>query len=229
LRSRIILVIAAVGCQRQPARSKSDPNGRPSLDAAAVTVDSTPEDARVIPDLRVDRDGLSTAVWVLKTKHGDIHVRFYPEDAPKTVARIIELVQSRFYDKLIFHRQVPCFVVQGGDPSGDGTGGTGRRLPGEFNSRRHVVGTVAMARAREPNSADSQFYISEGIHPHLDGNYTVFGQVVDGMHAAFNLQPGDVILESFLVNSTRTWTRICEDCETACSARYRDVRSCCAK
>jgi len=127
----------------------------------------------------------------IETKYGNVEIELYGEDAPKTVARITELVKKGFYDGLNFHRVVPGFVVQGGDPRGDGTGGSGQNLPAEFNSREHVEGAVAMARASDPNSADSQFYISLGRHPHLDRNYTVFGKVTSGMDAVKQIKVGD--------------------------------------
>ncbi len=127
----------------------------------------------------------------IETKYGTIEAELYPEDAPKTVARIKELAQKGFYNGLVFHRVVPGFVVQGGDPTGTGMGGSGQKLPAEFNNREHVEGSLAMARAQDPNSADSQFYISLGRHPHLDHNYTVFGKVIKGMDAVKQIQQGD--------------------------------------
>lgn len=132
-----------------------------------------------------------TNMIVIETAHGTIEAELYPEDAPKTVERIKELVNKGFYNGLTFHRVVPGFVVQGGDPQGNGTGGSGKNLPAEFNKRKHVEGTLAMARAMDPNSADSQFYISLGTHPHLDNNYTVFGQVTKGMDAVKKIKVGD--------------------------------------
>ncbi|MBI4405359.1 MAG: peptidylprolyl isomerase [Deltaproteobacteria bacterium] len=132
---------------------------------------------------------------IIETTHGKMEIEFYPQDAPKTVARITELATSGFYDGLSFHRVVPGFVVQGGDPRGNGTGGSGVNLPAEFNQRKHVEGTVAMARANDPNSADSQFYISLGRHPHLDGNYTVFGQVIKGLEVIQKIKQGDKMLK----------------------------------
>jgi cyclophilin family peptidyl-prolyl cis-trans isomerase len=128
---------------------------------------------------------------VIETAYGTVNIELFPKDAPKTVARIKELVNQGFYNGLTFHRVVPGFVVQGGDPRGDGTGGSGQNIPAEFNSRQHVEGTVAMARAADPNSADSQFYISLGRHPHLDGQYTIFGQVTSGMDAVKQIKVGD--------------------------------------
>ncbi len=130
-------------------------------------------------------------MMTIETKYGPVEIELYPTDAPKTVARISELAKKGFYDGLSFHRVVPGFVVQGGDPQGNGTGGSGQNLPAEFNARNHVEGTVAMARAGDPNSADSQFYISLGTHPHLDRNYTVFGQVTKGIEAVKQIKVGD--------------------------------------
>jgi peptidylprolyl isomerase len=134
-------------------------------------------------------------LMVIETSYGPIEIDFFPADAPKTVARIQELTEQGFYNGLVFHRVVPGFVIQGGDPRGDGTGGSGKNLPAEFNSKPHEAGTVAMARAMDPNSADSQFYISLGRHPHLDGNYTVFGKVRSGMDAVNKVKQGDKMLK----------------------------------
>lgn len=143
------------------------------------------------PDLTVDANGLSKATVVMTTDKGVIKFKFYPKDAPNTVNRIIQLINQGFYNGLTFHRVVPGFVIQGGDPLGNGTGGSGQKLKAEFNQRRHIEGTVAMARAQDPDSADSQFYISLGTHPHLDRGYTVFGQLIDGMDVAKKIQVGD--------------------------------------
>jgi len=109
--------------------------------------------------LQTDDQGLSHAVAVIQTTRGRIKFKFYTKDAPNTVHREAELIQSGFYNGLIFHRVVPGFVVQGGDPTGTGMGGSGLKQKAEFNTRKHVPGAVAMARSSDPNSADSQFYI----------------------------------------------------------------------
>ncbi len=132
---------------------------------------------------------------IIETTYGTVEAELFANDAPKTVARILELVGKGYYDGLKFHRVVPGFVVQGGDPKGDGTGGSGQKLPAEFNSHKHVEGTLAMARTMDPNSADSQFYISLGIHPHLDNQYTVFGQVTKGMDAVKKIKVGDKMVK----------------------------------
>ncbi|MDI6782777.1 MAG: peptidylprolyl isomerase, partial [bacterium] len=129
----------------------------------------------------------------IETEKGKIVFEMFPEVAPKTVARITELIQQKFYDGLTFHRVVPGFVIQGGDPLGNGTGGSGVKLPAEFSSLKHQSGTVAMARANDPNSADCQFYICLGSPSWLDGQYTIFGQVVEGLETVQKIQVGDVM------------------------------------
>ena len=120
-----------------------------------------------------------------------IDIAFYPQDAPKTVENFVTLAKKGFYNGLKFHRVVPDFVVQGGCPKGDGTGGPGYTIPAEFNSKKHLRGTVAMARSQHPDSAGSQFYICYGATPHLDRNYTVFGQVTSGMEHVDRIKQGD--------------------------------------
>ncbi|MCM0605109.1 MAG: peptidylprolyl isomerase [Xanthomonadaceae bacterium] len=143
------------------------------------------------PDLTIDSNGLSKATATLTTTKGVVKFKFYTQDAPATVKRIVELINSGYYNGLTFHRVVPGFVVQGGDPTGTGSGGSGQKLKAEFNDRKHMLGAIAMARTADPNSADSQFYITLGTHPHLDHQYTVFGQVTEGMEVVQKIQMGD--------------------------------------
>jgi peptidylprolyl isomerase/peptidyl-prolyl cis-trans isomerase B (cyclophilin B) len=124
-------------------------------------------------------------------KGGEIRFEFYPEDAPKTVENFVTLAKKGFYNGLNFHRVVPDFVVQGGCPKGNGTGGPGYKIKAEFNKQKHVRGTLAMARSQSPDSAGSQFYICYGATPHLDGQYTVFGHVVSGMEHVDRIKQGD--------------------------------------
>jgi peptidylprolyl isomerase/peptidyl-prolyl cis-trans isomerase B (cyclophilin B) len=124
-------------------------------------------------------------------KGGEIRIEFFPDDAPKTVENFVTLAKKGFYDNLTFHRVVPGFVVQGGDPKGNGTGGPGYTIKAEFNGQKHVRGSVAMARSAHPDSAGSQFYITYGAQPHLDGSYTVFGKVVAGMELVDQIRQGD--------------------------------------
>jgi cyclophilin family peptidyl-prolyl cis-trans isomerase len=130
---------------------------------------------------------------IIETDRGKLTLELYPEVAPRTVARFAELVKRGFYNGLTFHRVVPKFLIQGGDPAGDGTGGSGLPIPAEFSEKKHGTGTVGMARRRDPDSADSQFYICLEPQPFLDGKYTVFGQVVDGLDVLPKIQEHDVI------------------------------------
>ena len=127
---------------------------------------------------------------------GVIKAELYPEIAPNTVANFVTLVDSGFYNGLIFHRVIPGFMIQGGDPQGTGMGGPGYHIYGEFRSNgfdtrlKHTRGVLSMARAMAPNSAGSQFFIMHEDAPHLDGNYAAFGKVVEGIEAV------DAIAES---------------------------------
>lgn len=127
----------------------------------------------------------------IATAKGDIVVTLFPDDAPMHAAAFLKLVKAGFYDGLAFHRVEPGFVVQGGDPDGDGTGGPGYRLPAEFNTRPHVRGTLAMARSSDPDSAGSQFYLCLADARFLDGQYTVFGTMTDGFDALDAIARGD--------------------------------------
>ncbi len=118
----------------------------------------------------------------IATRHGDMVVQFFPADAPRHVENFCALVKKGFYEGLIFHRVIKGFMIQGGCPQGTGTGGPGYKVKAEFNSRLHVRGVVSMARAMDPNSAGSQFFIIHAKEvPHLDGHYTVFGRLVSGL------------------------------------------------
>lgn len=136
---------------------------------------------------------------VITTPKGVIKFKFFCEDAPKHAAAFIELAEKGFYDGTTFHRVEPDFVIQGGDPyskTGEGpvgTGGPGYNLAAEFNTRPHLDGTVAMARAGHPDSAGSQFYICLGPQAFLNGNYTVFGQVTEGLDVVHAIGRGDAM------------------------------------
>jgi peptidylprolyl isomerase len=117
----------------------------------------------------------------LDVPKGRVVIELRPDLAPGTVARIKELTRKGFYDGIVFHRVIDGFMAQTGDPRGDGTGGSGQKLKAEFNQAHFVRGTLGMARAQDPDSADSQFFICFEPAPFLDGKYTVFGQVTSGM------------------------------------------------
>ena len=125
-----------------------------------------------------DKTKFSDLVWP-----GRVLIEMRPDLAPKHVARIKELARQGFYDGTPFHRVIDGFMAQGGDPTGTGTGGSGFKLPAEFSSEKHLRGTVSMARSADYNSADSQFFICFAPTPSLDGKYTIWGRVIDGMDA----------------------------------------------
>ena len=127
----------------------------------------------------------------LDVPKGRVVIELRPDLAPNTVARIKELTRRGFYDGLVFHRVIDGFMAQTGDPRGDGTGGSGKRLKAEFNKAKHGRGTCSMARAQSPDSADSQFFICFEPAPFLDGKYTVWGQVVSGMEHVDAIKKGD--------------------------------------
>ena len=125
-----------------------------------------------------------TNIIYLELKDGKVVIEMKPEHAPKHVKRIKELINEGFYDGLKFHRVIDGFMAQTGDPRGDGTGGSGQNLPAEFNSLPHIRGAVSMARAQDPNSAGSQFFIMVKDSFFLDGQYSAFGEVISGMEVA---------------------------------------------
>jgi peptidyl-prolyl cis-trans isomerase B (cyclophilin B) len=193
----------------------------PLPSAAVPSSAPTPEEG-LMHTSAVQVTGSETAI--ITTTKGTITLEFFATDAPNTVASFIELAESGFYDGIKFHRVVPTFVVQGGDPQtrdltsqqvidivgrqaiGDyridepriGTGGPGWTQKAEFNSRPHERGTLAMARSRDVDSAGSQFYICLEPQPSLDGQYTVFGQVTSGMEVVDAIAVGDTI-ESIVI------------------------------
>ncbi|MBI5913229.1 peptidylprolyl isomerase [Candidatus Azambacteria bacterium] len=148
-------------------------------------------------------------IVVIETDKGTIKAELRPEEAPKTVANFIGLVEKKFYDGLVFHRVVPNFVIQGGDPKGDGTGGSGANIPLEIKCQDgaimegkevtcpvalpHSDGALAMARSADPNSASSQFYITIGEQAFLDGKYAVFGYVTEGKDIVRLIEQGSTI------------------------------------
>ncbi len=134
---------------------------------------------------------------ILETQKGTIKFELYEKEAPITTKNFIELTQKGFYNGLTFHRVEPSFVIQGGDPRGDGTGGSGKTIPLEIApSLTHKKGAVGMARAQDPNSASSQFYICLEDAKFLDKNYAVFGQVIEGMDVVAKIGKGDKIIKA---------------------------------
>ena len=149
----------------------------------------------------------------IETQKGNIIIELYPEAAPATVANFAKLIEAEFYNGVTFHRYVPGFVIQGGDPNGTGRGGPGWTIPGEFQDPTlrdkmppHGKGVVAMARTQNPDSAGSQFYICLTSDPrrvgHLNGSYTTFGKVIEGIEVVEVLRERDVMTKVTIKNYT---------------------------
>ncbi|MDP7164590.1 MAG: peptidylprolyl isomerase [Alphaproteobacteria bacterium] len=137
----------------------------------------------------VDAAELENTLY-LDLEYGRVVIEMRPDLAPGHVARIKELVRQGFYDGVVFHRVIEGFMAQTGDPTGTGSGGSGQRLKAEFNDEPHVRGTLSMARTRSPDSADSQFFIVFEAAPFLDRQYTVWGQVSEGMEFVDKIKKG---------------------------------------
>lgn len=129
---------------------------------------------------------------IIETKKGDIVLELFEKDAPNTVTNFVKLVNKGFYNGLKFHRVIPNFMIQGGCPRGDGTGGPGYTIKCEINPRKHKKGALSMAHAGK-DTGGSQFFITHSPQPHLDGVHTVFGQVVEGMDVVNRIKQGDVM------------------------------------
>ncbi len=140
---------------------------------------------------------------ILETNHGTVTIELRPDLAPKHVARIKELAGQNFYDGLKFHRVIDGFMAQTGCPDGRGTGGSGQNLDAEFSPEPHVRGTCSMARAQDPNSADSQFFICFDDARFLDGQYTVWGKVIDGMECVDKIKRGEPVQDPDQIVSMR--------------------------
>ncbi len=143
---------------------------------------------------------------VLETTHGRVVIELRPDLAPNHVARIKELAQQGFYDGVVFHRVIDGFMAQTGDPTGTGRGGSGKNLKAEFSKAPHERGTVSMARANHPDSADSQFFICFDDARFLDGKYTVWGRVIEGMDNIDKIKRGEPVKDPDKILSMRIGT-----------------------
>lgn len=158
-----------------------------NADETNIKEDNMPQKAQ--ENVEINQDPMENTL-VLKLKTGDVVIKLLPEVAPNHVARIKQLTREGFYDNVVFHRVIDGFMAQTGDPTGTGRGGSGKKLEAEFSNVKHIRGTVSMARAADPNSADSQFFITFEESPHLNGNYTVFGEVTSGMEHVDSIKKG---------------------------------------
>jgi peptidyl-prolyl cis-trans isomerase B (cyclophilin B) len=200
----ITAVVSMTACTSKPAATSAGTSTQEASAAAEPSATASDEGSKTVPTATV------------KTNKGTFTITFFPEKAPKHVESFIKLSEQGFYDGNKVHRYEPNFVVQMGDPQTNpmtredviakknprlGTGGPGYNIPAEFNDEPHVLGTVAMARSQDPNSAGSQFYIVVGPASFLDGQYTVFGKVTEGYdEVASKLRVGDEI-ESITINN----------------------------
>jgi peptidyl-prolyl cis-trans isomerase B (cyclophilin B) len=141
-------------------------------------------------DMKIDPKKTYTAV--IDTSEGKITAQLFPDKAPQTVNSFVFLAKEHFYDGLIFHRVIPDFMIQGGDPTGTGMGGPGYKLKAEFNDTKHAPGILSMARSSDPDSAGSQFFIMHGTNENLDGQYSAFGKVTSGMDVVDKIAKGEV-------------------------------------
>lgn len=173
----VALVVLLVGCSSS-SRNKETSGAEPGKYASA-------------PPMTIDSNKSYKATIV--TAKGTMEVALDAKAAPVTVNNFVFLAKERFYDGLTFHRVEPGFVIQGGDPNGDGSGGPGYTIPDEPSALLHEDGAIAMAKTDEPNSAGSQFYVTLGAQPHLDGKYTVFGKLTAGQDVPAKIAVGDVI------------------------------------
>ena len=177
------IAISAVGCGTAKTESKTDEATKTPAPATATATElvSVPQ-----TDVVKTTDNLPIATIKVKD-YGTMEFELYPSVAPNTVNNFIELANKGYYNNLTFHRIISDFMVQGGDPTGDGTGGPGYTIKGEFtsnnftNNLKHKVGVISMARTGEPNSAGSQFFIMTKDYPSLDGQYAAFGRIIKGL------------------------------------------------
>jgi peptidyl-prolyl cis-trans isomerase B (cyclophilin B) len=152
------------------------------------------------PQMMLDADKHYSAT--IKTGKGDLELELFAADVPNTVNNFVFLAREGFYDNTTFHRVIPGFMAQGGDPTGTGAGGPGYRFADEFTNHKHVAGALSMANAG-PNTNGSQFFITYAPQPHLDGRHSVFGQLTKGMDILKSLENGDSIISITIEESSK--------------------------
>jgi len=145
-----------------------------------------------------DYSGIKSIEATIETHEGKIVLELNFKEAPNTVANFVDLASKGFYDGLTFHRVIPGFMIQGGDPEGKGTGGPGYTIDNEANSLKHETGVISMAN-RGPDTNGSQFFITQMSQPHLDGKHTVFGKVISGQDVVCRIEPNDPIINIKIV------------------------------
>lgn len=198
------LVIGLVGCSSGGETASEGDTKQSGVQSSEDRASKLAEKAAKEASAEAEKSGKQQYA-VVETNKGKIVFQLFPHKAPKTVANFVKLANEGFYDGIKWHRVVPGFVIQGGDPlskdndpQNDGLGGPGYKIKAEFNDVPHQRGTVAMARAQDPDSAGSQYYICLEPQPQLDGQYTVFGQVVEGMDVVDSIQQYDVMTKVYI-------------------------------
>ena len=177
------------GCSSDTEPSDPSTPSTPSTPSESQTEPSDePEPADGYPPMTIDVN--KTYIANIETEQGMVRVELFAQDAPKTVNNFVYLSREGFYDGTTFHRVIPGFMAQGGDPTGTGTGGPGYTFEDEINQHRHETGVMSMANSG-PDTNGSQFFITYAPQPHLDGLHTVFGQVIEGMNVLNRLTPRD--------------------------------------
>ncbi|GGF83634.1 hypothetical protein GCM10010912_31010 [Paenibacillus albidus] len=184
-----LLLVLLAGCGNKPAANGNTGNTSSGAGNTANTeATPAPQETPAAPSEGVPSDTASHPVVTIEMDNGTvIKAELYPEVAPNTVNNFISLINKGFYDGTIFHRVIPDFMIQGGDPEGTGTGGPGYSIAGEFsgngfvNNLLHTEGVLSMARSQAPDSAGSQFFIMDAAYPSLDGQYAAFGKVTEGL------------------------------------------------
>lgn len=178
----VLLFTACAESKKQESKTKTE---KDKLAEIIKEKESTPP-----PEKDLDLAGKKPIVTIEMEDGSIMEAELYPDIAPKTVSNFVYLAQRGFYDGVIFHRVIPGFMIQGGDPTGTGRGGPSYSIPGEFanngfkNDLKHTKGVMSMARAQDPNSAGSQFFIMVGNADYLDGDYAAFGKVIKGIEVA---------------------------------------------
>ena len=183
------LLTAAAACSDEEETTPTATPRGTATPGGAVT--NTPAAGQYATPPAMAIDPAKTYVAVLETDKGTIRIKLLPDIAPQTVNSFVFLTRQGYFDGVTFHRVLPGFVAQGGDPTGTGRGGPGYNLPDEFSDRPIDKGIVAMANTGRPNSGGSQFFITYVRRADLDGKYTVFGEVIEGMDVAEKLTPRD--------------------------------------
>ena len=198
------LILFGAGCQTQKPPSVADLAANPKLaekpEEAPLTEEPKALELNIKSPNVMSSEQIENKVIRIKTQYGDIVFELFPKEAPLAVNNFVSLTEKGFYNGLTFHRVEPDFVIQGGDPRGDGTGGPGYKFADEPVTRDYLEGTVAMANSG-PDTNGSQFFIMLKDTPQLPKNYTIFGKVISGINVVKSIQVGDEMIKVTVENA----------------------------